>query len=208
MSMPEPQWLTWARQLQSHAQAGLAYSRDPYDRERFQALRELAAEIMAHHTQADLQALIGLFERETGYATPKVDVRAAVFRDGALLLVREKSDGGWTLPGGWADTGQTPAENVAREVFEESGYRVRAAKLLAVYDRSRHGHPPIPWYVYKLIFRCELLGGTAAESIETDGAAFFGEGELPPLSLSRVTPAQIARLFEHYRHPEWPTDFD
>ena len=205
---PEPQWLTWARQLQAHAQNGLTYSRDPYDLERFQALRELAAEIMARYTQVDPQMLIGMFERETGYATPKVDVRAAVFRDDRILLVREKSDGGWTLPGGWADTGQTPAENVAREVFEETGYHARAVKLLAVYDRSRHGHPPLAWYVYKLIFRCELLGGAAAESIETDGAGFFAAGELPPLSLTRVMPAQIARLFEHYRHPEWPADFD
>lgn len=208
MNMAEPQWLTWARALQAHAQNGLAYSRDPYDLERFRALRALAVEIMAQYAQADLRPLAGLFEHETGYATPKVDVRAAVFRDGALLLVREKSDGGWTLPGGWADTGETPGEAVTREVYEESGYRVHAVKLLAVYDRNRHGHPPIPWYVYKLIFRCELVGGAAAESIETDGIDFFKEGDLPPLSLSRVVPAQILRLFEHYRHPDWPADFD
>ena len=206
--MNEPQWLVWARELQAHAQNGLTYSRDPYDRERFQAIRQLAAEIMATYTQMDMPRVLDLFEREIGYATPKVDVRAAVFRDDALLLVREKIDGGWTLPGGWADTGESPGEAVAREVYEESGYRVRATKLLAVYDRNRHGHPVIPFYVYKLFFRCELEGGMATPSIETDGIGFFTERELPDLSLSRVVPAQIQRLFEHYHHPDWPADFD
>jgi ADP-ribose pyrophosphatase YjhB (NUDIX family) len=206
--MNEPQWLVWARELQSHAQNGLTYSRDPYDLERFHAIRQIAAEIMATYSQADMQRVLDLFEREIGYATPKVDVRAAVFRDDALLLVREKTDGGWTLPGGWADTGESPGEAVTREVYEESGYRVRATKLLAVYDRNRHGHPVIPFYVYKLFFRCELEGGTATPSIETDGIGFFKEHELPELSLSRVVPAQIQRLFEHYRHTDWPADFD
>jgi ADP-ribose pyrophosphatase YjhB (NUDIX family) len=208
MIMNEPQWLVWARELQAHAQNGLTYSRDPYDLERFHAIRQIAAEIMATYTQVDMQRVLDLFEREIGYATPKVDVRAVVFRDDALLLVREKTDGGWTLPGGWADTGESPGEAVAREVYEESGYRVRATKLLAVYDRNRHGHPVIPFYVYKLFFRCELEGGTATTSIETDGIGFFKEQELPELSLSRVVPAQIQRLFEHCRHPDWPADFD
>ena len=204
----EPQWLVWARTLQAHAQNGLTYSRDPYDLERFSAIRVLAAEIMAAYTQADMHLLRDLFDEQTGYATPKVDVRAVVFRDDKLLMVREKVDGGWTLPGGWADVGDSPAEAVTREVFEESGYQVRAAKLLAVYDRNRHGHPPIPWYVYKLFFRCELLGGAPAENIETDGIDFFAESELPALSLSRIVPSQLHRMFEHHRHPDWPADFD
>ncbi|HEY3340630.1 MAG TPA: NUDIX hydrolase [Anaerolineae bacterium] len=206
--MNEPQWLAWARQLQAHAQNGLTYSRDPYDLQRFGAIRALAAEIMAAYTDADLHALRGLFDQQTGYATPKVDVRAVVFRADELLLVREKTDGGWTLPGGWADVGESPGEAVVREVFEESGYQVRAAKLLAVYDRNRHNHPPIPWYVYKLFFGCELLGGAPTESIETDGIGFFKESQLPELSLSRIVPEQIQRMFEHQRHPEWPADFD
>ncbi len=206
--MNEPQWLVWARQLQAHAQNGLTYSRDPYDLERFGAIRTLAAEIMAAYTQADMHTLHSLFDQQTGYATPKVDVRAVVFRDDELLMVREKVDGGWTLPGGWADVGDSPSEAAVREVFEESGYRVRAVKLLAVYDRNRHNHPPIPWYVYKLLFRCELLGGEPTESMETDGIGFFKEHQLPELSLSRVVPEQIHRMFEHLRHPDWPTDFD
>lgn len=206
--MNEPQWLTWARQLQAHAQNGLTYSRDPYDLERFGAIRALATEIMATYAQADMHTLRGLFDQQTGYATPKVDVRAVVFRDEELLLVREKLDGGWTLPGGWADVGDSPSEAAVREVFEESGYQVRAVKLLAVYDRNRHPHPPIPWYVYKLFFRCELLGGVPTESIETDGIGFFKEHQLPELSLSRILPEQIHRMFEHYRHPDWPADFD
>jgi ADP-ribose pyrophosphatase YjhB (NUDIX family) len=204
----EPQWLIWARQLQAHAQNGLTYSRDPYDLERFGAIRALAAEIMAAYTHVDLQTLCGLFDQQTGYATPKVDVRAVVFRADELLMVREKTDGGWTLPGGWADVGESPGEAVVREVFEESGFQVRAAKLLAVYDRNRHNHPPIPWYVYKLFFGCDLLGGAPAESIETDGIGFFKESRLPELSLSRIVPEQIHRMFEHQRHPEWPADFD
>lgn len=204
----EPQWLVWARALQAHAQNGLTYSQDPYDLERFSAIRGLAAEIMAAYTEADMHLLRNLFDGQTGYATPKVDVRAVVFRDDRLLMVREKLDGGWTLPGGWADVGESPAEAVTREVFEESGYQVRAAKLLAVYDRNRHGHPPIPWYVYKLFFHCELLGGAPAENIETDGIDFFAESELPELSLSRSVPSEIQRMFEHHRHPDWPADFD
>ncbi len=206
--MHEPQWLTWARELQAHAQNGLAYSRDPYDLERFRSIRRIAVEIMAAYSGADLTSLAGLFDGEAGYATPKVDVRAAVFQDDAILMVREKTDGAWSLPGGWADVGESPGEMAAREVFEESGYRVRPARLLAVYDRNRHAHPPIPYYVYKLVFQCDLIGGAPAESMETDGIGFFKEDALPELSLTRVVPEQIRRIFEHYRHPDLPADFD
>ncbi len=206
--MHEPQWLTWARELQAHAQNGLAYSRAPYDLERFRSIRRIAVEIMAAYSGADLTSLAGLFDGEAGYATPKVDVRAAVFQDDAILMVREKTDGAWSLPGGWADVGESPGEMAAREVFEESGYRVRPARLLAVYDRNRHAHPPIPYYVYKLVFQCDLIGGAPAESMETDGIGFFKEDALPELSLTRVVPEQIRRIFEHYRHPDLPADFD
>ena len=145
---------------------------------------------------------------DVGYATPKVDVRAAVFREGRLLLVREKEDGCWTLPGGWADIGDSPSTAVVREVKEESGYDVKARKLLALLDRNLHGHPPIPYHAYKLFFLCDLVGGNAHAEQETDAVDFFANGEIPPLSLTRVTPAQIARLFEHSFHPEWPTQFD
>jgi ADP-ribose pyrophosphatase YjhB (NUDIX family) len=163
---------------------------------------------MATHTEVDLQYVQHLFTREVGHATPKVDVRGAVFRHEAILLVRERYDGLWTLPGGWADIGESPCEAVVREIFEESGYRTRATKLLALYDKTRHAHPPSPYYTYKLFFLCELIGGSPAPSIETDGVDFFRVDALPPLSHTRVTPAQIARLFELSRHPDAPTDFD
>ena len=132
-----------------------------------------------------------------------------VFRDDKVLLVREVADGCWTLPGGWADVNESPSESVVREVREESGYETRPVKLLAVYDRSKQGHvPAFPFHVYKLFILCELIGGEAATSFETSGVGFFAEEELPELSLSRVTPEQIRRLFEHWRHPEWATDFD
>lgn len=151
---------------------------------------------------------------EEGYATPKVDVRGVVFRldpssgRDSILLVRELRDGLWTLPGGWADVDDSPAEATVREVYEESGYQTRAVKLLACYDRNKHGHPPYGFHIYKLFFQCEPLGGEASGSIETADAAFFCEDGIPALSLPRVTPEQIARFFAHRRHPEWPTDFD
>jgi ADP-ribose pyrophosphatase YjhB (NUDIX family) len=203
-----PPWLDWTQRLQAIAQNGLTYARDPYDVERYEQIRDLAAEIATAHTDSGLEYIRGLFAQQAGYATPKVDVRGAVFRDDMILLVKERSDGGWTLPGGWADVGDSPADAVVREIAEESGYQTRAVKLLAFYDRNRHGHPPYPFHAYKIFFQCELIGGAAATSGETEEVGFFSEDALPELSLTRVMPAQIARLFEHYRHPEWPTDFD
>lgn len=205
----EPQWLEWARRLQSLAQAGLAYTEGPFDRERYEALRDLAAEIVAAGSETELPVVRDLFKAEQGYLTPKVDVRGVVFQDDRVLLVRELLDGGrWTLPGGWADVTDSPREAVEREVWEESGYRARAVKLLAVYDRRRHGHPPHLFTIYKFFFLCEITGGAPATSLETAGATFFAEDALPELSLGRVTPSELTRLFEHHRHPEWPTDFD
>jgi ADP-ribose pyrophosphatase YjhB (NUDIX family) len=204
----EPQWLDWVKRLQALAQNGIAYSKDPFDIERFEEIRRVAVEIAAVKTGLDLEQVRDIFAFEKGYATPKVDVRGVVFRDEMVLLVKERRDGLWTLPGGWADVGDSPSESVEREVFEESGYRVRAIKLLALYDRNRHPHPPHPQHIYKLFFHCELLGGEPVESNETDGVGFFAEHDLPPMSLTRTLPSQIARFFEHYRHPDWPTDFD
>lgn len=204
----DPQWLEWARRLQAIAQNGLTYAKDPFDIERYESVREIAAEIMSVHPDVDLNYARDLFASEAGHATPKVDVRGAVFRGDTILLVRERQDGLWTLPGGWADVNESPSEAVVREVHEEAGYYTRAVKLLALYDRNKHGHTPFPYHVYKLFFQCELMGGVPSQSLETDGVAFFQEGEIPELSLLRVTPAQVARLFEHYRHPDWQTDFD
>ena len=203
-----PNWLDWAQRLQAIAQTGLNYSTNVFDIERYQAVREIAAEMAVSFSDADASAMRALFAGQEGHATPKVDVRAVVFRDDAILLVRERSDGLWTLPGGWADVGESPGEAVAREAYEESGYQIRAVQVLAVYDRNKHPHPPFPFHTYKLFFLAELTGGQPAHSVETDGVGFFREDELPGLSVMRVTPEQIARFFQHHRHPDWPTDFD
>ncbi|MGL5807437.1 MAG: NUDIX hydrolase [Xenococcaceae cyanobacterium] len=213
-------WLEWSQQLQAIAQNGLTFSENPYDIERFQQVRQLAAEMMATYSDVEPSFVDNLFDREKGYATPKVDARGVVFRDdreactecNRLLLVKEKEDGCWTLPGGWIDIGEQPSEAVVREVYEESGYQTKAVKLLMVCDRNhpRYQHPPFPYHVYKLFFRCELVSDrqTKSENIETEAAEFFAENEIPQLSLTRVVPIHIKRLFEHYRHPDWQTDFD
>ncbi len=204
----DPDWLGWIKRLQAIAQDGLTYATDDYDLDRYERLRGVAAEILAAHSTGSLRGAHKLLALETGPATPKVDVRAAVFRDGGILLVKEPDDGGWSLPGGWADVGETPAESAVREVYEESGYRVRAVKLIAAYDRDRHGHTPIPYHVYKFFFLCEIVDESPSLAVDADGVGFFGEDELPELSISRVTPTQIRLFFEHDRRPELPTDFD
>ena len=202
-------WLRWVKGLQAIAQDGLTYTTDDYDVGRYEQLREVAAEILATHSTGDLERARRLLEVETGPATPKVDVRAAVFRnDSGILLVKEPDDGGWSLPGGWADVGESASEGAVREVREESGYRVRAVRLISAYDRDRQGHPPIPYHVYKLVFLCEILDDHPSRAVEADGMGFFGEHELPELSLSRVTPVQVRRFFEHRRRPDLPADFD
>lgn len=203
-------WLQWVQRLQAIAQSGLTYQNHPYDVERYEQLQQITAEIMAAHTDLDVAAVLELFQREKGYATPKVDVRGAVFQDDRILLVRQRADGLWTLPGGWVDVGEPPSQAVEREILEESGFRTKAMKLAAVYDRDhpRHGHLPEIFHVYKLFFLCEMLGGEPAESYEIQQVGFFREDALPKLSLVRVVPSQIARLFEYHRHPDLPTDFD
>lgn len=206
-----PRWLEWARQLQAIAQTGLAFCQNVYDRERYEAIRSLAVQIMAAHSVADAGRIEALFADQVGYATPKVDVRGAVFRDGRILLVREVADGGrWTLPGGWADVNQSPSEAVVREVLEEAGLQVVARKLAAVYDRERHAHqPPYAFHIYKLFFVCDIVGGEPRPGVETSEVAFFAAHEVPAdLSVSRVLPHQISRMFDHAATPGLPTDFD
>ncbi|HEY3363452.1 MAG TPA: NUDIX hydrolase [Symbiobacteriaceae bacterium] len=209
MLSPNPTWLQWAQRIQSIAQAGLAYSKDPYDQERFRDLRRIAAEIVSSYTALPVETVTTVFGEEAGYPTPKVDIRAAVFNEqGQLLLVREREDGLWSLPGGWADVGDSPSEVAVREVCEESGFHVRPIKVLAVLDRTRHPHPSMLWYTYRVFFRCELVGGEPLDSLETTGAAFFDRSNIPPLSTARVLEAQIRRMFEHYDAPTLPADFD
>jgi ADP-ribose pyrophosphatase YjhB (NUDIX family) len=209
VTAPPSPWLAWARRVEAIAQNGLTYTEGPFDRQRYEELQEIAAGMLAAlDGGAPPERVLELLRAQDGYQTPKVDVRGAVFQDGKILLVREREDGRWTLPGGWADVGESPAEAVVKEIREESGYETRAVKLLAVWDRDRHGHPPLAWYTYKLVIRCELTGGAPVHSIETEGAEFFAEDGIPPLSLTRVVPSQIARLFAHLRDPGLPTDFD
>jgi len=201
--------LATLRELLAIAQNGLTFTSDQFDRERYTQLREIVEELLrAPHSAIpgfDPGAVLG---SEKGYATPKVDVRGAVFRDGRILMVRERSDGLWTLPGGWAEINQSPSDAIVKEIREESGFEARTTKLAAVFDRRRHAHPPSFHHIYKFFFLCELTGGSASHSIETDGVDFFAEEALPPLSVQRVTAAQIQTMFRHGRAQDLPTEFD
>ena len=207
-SHPPRDLLEWAREVQAIAQNGLAFTRDPFDRERYTRLTELVALLLSRTLEMPVGAARALWADEHGYATPKVDVRGGVFLDAQVLLVRERADGRWTLPGGWVDVNDAPSEAVAREIHEESGYRARPVKLAALIDKNRHPHPPGVHHIYKLFFVCELLGGAPAASNETDAVEFFPVHTLPPLSTGRVLASQIERLYQHRIDPTLPTDFD
>ena len=202
--------LQWARRVQAIAQNGLQFTQDPFDRERFEQLQQLVTTILTSELAVTPGQLKGLWLGDEGYATPKVDVRGAVFKQDGVLLVRERSDGKWTLPGGWVDVGDAPSFAVEREIREESGYLAKAVKLAALFDKNNPalGHPPGILHIYKLFFLCELTGGSATISNETDGVEFFPLNSLPPLSTGRATQSQIARLYQHHLHTDLPTDFD
>ncbi len=186
-----PRWLGWAREIQAIAQTGAHFAENAYQRQRFQRLSEIAAEIFSEHTHLDPDELKECFRKAIGYATPRVDVRGAVFRDGKLLLVRERQDGGWTMPGGWADVGDVPSKAVEREVFEEAGFMVKARKVIGVYDANRIG-PLEVFHAFKIVFLCEILSGEATPSDETSEVAFFSYDELPQtLSGERTRPRHL-----------------
>ena len=199
--------VNWAKKIAALARTGLHYSKSHYDSDRYEQLLNIAADMLAEDADADKERVRAVLDLDDGYITPKVDVRGAVFRDGKVLLVREVVDGLWSLPGGWADIGDTPSEAVEREIREESGYEARAVKLLAIEDRKRR-HPPSLHDVYKMAFLCELVGGEARTSAETTEVGWFSRDNIPPLSLGRVTAEQIARWFKHWRQPDLPTEFD
>ncbi|HEY2781129.1 MAG TPA: NUDIX hydrolase N-terminal domain-containing protein [Steroidobacteraceae bacterium] len=204
----EPQWLTIARELRAIAQTGLSFTADGFNQQRYRRLQELAALLLAQGS-AGHESILHLLRQEKGYATPKVDVRGAAFVDGRILMVREISDGKWTLPGGWADVNQSAGECVVREIAEESGFKARALKLAAVYDYQRSNRPAHHIdSIYKMFFICEIVGGEARASDETSEVAFFTRRELPPLSLGRATAAQIERMFHHREQLQLATDFD
>lgn len=198
----------WYRRLRVVAQYGLTYSKDPYDLERFREVLAVTEEMATRIAREPVERVSEALRLELGPPSPKLDVRAAVFEGDRILLVREASDGLWTLPGGWVDLGDAPGAAAAREVREESGLICAPRKLFAVLDRNRHPHGPLLYHTYKLFFWCELLGGELSTSLETTGAEFFTRDALPPLSRTRVLPEQIAMAFRHYEDPSLPTEFD
>lgn len=194
--MEEVKWLTWAKQIQAISQIGLAYGKDIYDIERYEQLRSLSVEIVNTYTKVDSDQITDLFANETGYATPKVDVRGVIFQDDKILLVKEKADGAWALPGGWADIGLSPREIVVKEVKEESGFDVVPRRLLAVLDKNKHYHAPSPYHVYKIFILCDIIGGSAMEGMETSEVKFFDRSNLPQLSEERNTYGQVQLMFD------------
>ena len=201
-------WLAKAMELQSLAQAGLYYGKDRFDRERYQRIREIAAEMMSDGTGLPVEQVRDVFCCETGYQTPKIDTRAAVIQNGKILLVRE-TDGRWTLPGGWCDYDRTPAENAVKEAKEEAGADITVDTLAAALDRDRRNPPPqYPFGVVKLFFLCTMTGGEFVPNIETTARDWFAEDNLPPLAEEKCTAEQIRLCFAAARDPGWKTVFD
>jgi ADP-ribose pyrophosphatase YjhB (NUDIX family) len=203
-----PRWLDWARELQALSQTGLTYASDEYNSQRYRRLAEIAAEIIHSHTALPAESVVESFCMQPGYATPKVDVRGAAVRDGQILLVQERVDGRWCMPGGWADVGDLPSEVVSREVWEESGFEVAPRKVIGVFDANRSGRPIEFYHAYKLIFLCEITGGTARASHETLAVGFFEFDDLPPLSANRTDEQHLAEVRAHLRDPDRPAAFD
>jgi ADP-ribose pyrophosphatase YjhB (NUDIX family) len=203
-----PRWLEWAREIQSLSQTGLTYSENEYQVQRYGRLTEIAAEIVESHTGLSKEPVLENFMVQPGYATPKVDVRGAALRNGKILLVQERADERWCLPGGWADVGDLPSEMVVREVREESGFEVEARKVVGVYDANRSGLPLEFYHAYKLVFLCEILGGQARPSNETLAVDFFSFDDLPPLSWERTNERHLAEVLAHHQDRNRPAAFD
>ena len=201
-------WLTIAKKINSIAQTGLTFTKDKFDRERYTELLDLSIQILNNITQIDTQKLEFVFNRDIGYQTPKVGIRAVVFRDNKILLVKEKMDGKWSLPGGYADTGMTPSEIAINEVKEESGFDVTPVRILGLIDYNKHQERPFPFDVYQVFMECEIIGGQATTGIETSDVGFFDINELPELSVRRVTKEQILKMYELYMNKELEPVFD
>ena len=208
MNESVPTWLLWAREIQAIGQTGLQFSVSEYDRQRYQRLVVLAAEIFTDQTGQDITAFRQSFDMQSGYATPKVDVRAAVFNGDQILLVQERTDQRWSMPGGFADVNEPPSAMIEREVREESGYLVKARKLVGVYESNHDRHPLEVYHVYKLVFLCDLVGGNPEKSFETLDVGMFPLDQLPELSLGRTTSRFIQEAYVHWLAPDRPTAFD
>jgi ADP-ribose pyrophosphatase YjhB (NUDIX family) len=206
--MKPPRWLEWSREIQALAQTGYHYAENEYQRERYHRLLEIAAEIASEHSNLEYSQVLDVFQVPIGYTTPRVDVRGAVFQADKLLLVRERADGGWTLPGGWADVGNIPSEAAEREVWEEAGFRVKARKVVGIYDANRVGRLEL-FHAFKIVFLCDLIEGEARPSLETSEVGFFGRDELPAtLSGERTKQRHIQDAFRSLDNPSCPTVFD
>ena len=201
------QWLEWAKELQFIAQAGLTYTKDPFDKERFERVREIAAEIISLQGRLPLAQVKDLFCNETGFQTPKLDTRAAIFKDDKILLV-EENDGTWSLPGGWVDVMETVKSNTVKEVKEEAGLDVEAVRVIALHDRNLHNQPPYAYNVCKVFVLCEVKGGCFHPNIETVGSGYFGLDELPPLSVDKNSYQQIEMCFTARSDKNWQVEFD
>lgn len=200
-------WLEWAIELQSLAQAGLTYGKDIYDKERYERIRDISAEIVSNYTDIEIEKVKDLFCNEVGYQTPKLDTRAAIFEEGKILLVRE-NNGKWSLPGGWVDVNVSVKENTIKEVKEESGLDVSADKIIAVQDRAKHNLPVYAYGVCKVFVLCSVLGGQFVENIETTEFQYFGEFEIPEFAEEKNNLEQIKMCFRAYRSENWETEFD
>jgi len=207
MNHQHPNWLRWAQEIFSLSQSGLTYSGNQYDIERYKRLQEITAEILASHSEVTKESVLQSFSMQAGYITPKVDVRGAVVREGKILLIQELADGMWAMPGGWADLGDSPATVAQREVWEESGFRVKAEKVIAVIDANRI-EPMEFYHAYKIIFLCRLLEGEPRTSYETLAVDFFAPDQLPPLSVNRTNADMIQEVFAHIENLDRPTAFD
>jgi ADP-ribose pyrophosphatase YjhB (NUDIX family) len=202
-----PKWMAWAREIQAISQTGLHYAENDFQIQRNTRLQEISAEIVSSYSDLEYSDLVNIFNQQIGYATPRIDVRGAVFRANELLLVRERLDGGWTMPGGWVDVGDTPSGAVEREVYEESGFKVKARKVIGVYDANRTG-PLEVFHAFKIVFLCDILSGEARTSDETSEVGFFSEGDLPStLSGERTRPHHLEDAFIALSN-ELPTYFD
>jgi ADP-ribose pyrophosphatase YjhB (NUDIX family) len=190
------EWLDWVKQIKAISQIGRAYSKDAYDLERYDQLTKIAHAMFARLADVPVSRIDDLFVPERGYATPKVDLRAGVFCEDKVLLVKERTDGRWSLPGGWADVCESPRQGMEREVFEETGYAVRVIQLVAVRDHALHGYQSKhAFHIYKMFFLCEFVGGDPIPGFDIEETGFFSTDALPPLSLGRILPEDIAYLY-------------
>lgn len=201
-------WLTIAKKNNSIAQAGLTFTKDEYDRERYESLLELSMVILNNITEIDTKRLDFIFNRDIGYQTPKVGVRAVVFKDDKILLVKERMDNKWCMPGGYADVGMTPSEIAINEVKEESGFDVKALRILGLIDYNKHQSRPFPFDIYQIFMECEIIGGEAKTGIETSDVGFFDIDHLPELSVRRVTKEQILKMYELHKNKTLEPIFD